>query len=59
MLLTGPFKGFEAEVIRIEGETVRVKVVAKLLGQSVIEMAYHEDQVERKSELQNTEVQDI
>lgn len=59
MLLTGPFKGFEAKVVRVEGEAIRVKVSAKLLGQSVIDMVYHEDQIERKTELQDTEVQDI
>jgi transcription antitermination factor NusG len=59
VLLSGPFKGFEATVSRVEGETIRVKVGAKLLGQSGVEMVYHEDQVERKSELQNMEVQDI
>ncbi len=59
LLLTGPFAGFEAKVTRVQGETIRVKVGAKLLGQSGIDMVYHEDQVERKSELQNTEIQDI
>ncbi len=59
MLLTGPFKGFEAKVTRVDGETIQVVIGAKILGQSVIEMVYHEDQVERKSELQNIEIQDI
>jgi len=59
MLLTGPFKGFEAKVSRVEGEAIRVKVEAALLGQTGIDMVYHEDQIERKTELQNTEVQDI
>ena len=59
MLLTGPFAGFEAKVTRVEGETIRVKVGAKLLGQSGVDVVYHEDQVERKSELQNMEIQDI
>jgi len=59
MLLTGPFKGFEAKVVRVAGENLQVAVGAKLLGQSVVEMAYHEDQVERKTELQNIEIQDI
>ncbi len=59
MLLTGPFAGFEAKVTHVEGEIVRVKVSAKLLGQSGVEVVYHEDQVEHKSELQNTEIQDI
>ena len=59
VLLSGPFKGFEATVSRVEGETIRVKVGAKLLGQSGVEMIYHEDQIERKSELQNIEIQDI
>ncbi len=59
LLLTGPFAGFEAKVVLPQGETVKVTVVAKLLGQSGVDMVYHEDQVERKSELQNTEIQDI
>jgi len=59
ILLTGPFKGFEAKIVHVEGETIQVKVNAKLLGQSEIEIPYHEDQVERKSELQNIEIQDI
>jgi transcription antitermination factor NusG len=59
MLLTGPFTGFEAKVAEVTGEVIRVKIGAKLLGQSGVDMVYHEDQIERKSELQNTEIQDI
>ncbi len=59
MLLTGPFTGFEAKVTGVEGEVVKVRIGAKLLGQSGVDIVYHEDQVERKSELQNTEIQDI
>lgn len=59
VLLAGPFKGFEAKVTHTEGDSVRVAVNARLLGQEGMEMVYHEDQVERKSELQNTEIQDI
>lgn len=59
VLLSGPFRGFDATVICADGEIVRVKVAAKLLGQAGVEMPYHEDQIERKTELQNTEVQDI
>lgn len=59
LLLTGPFKGFEAKVIRVEGDMVQVRVNAKLLGQTEIEVPYHEDQIERKSELQDIDIQDI
>lgn len=59
LLLTGPFKGFEAKVTRVDGEMVQVRVNAKLLGQTEIEVPYHEDQIERKSELQDIDIQDI
>jgi len=58
VLLQGPFKGFEAEVISVTGEKIKVKIYASLLG-SPVEMSYTEADVERKSELQNIEVQDI
>jgi transcriptional antiterminator NusG len=57
-LLRGPFKGFEGEVASVTGEQIKVKVAATLLGTSV-EMSYVEAEVERKSVLQNLEVQDI
>lgn len=57
-LLQGPFKGFEAEVTSITGEKIKVKIDATLLG-SPVEMSYTEAEVERKSELQNIEIQDI
>jgi len=57
-LLHGPFKGFDAEVISIKGENIQVSIHATLLG-SPVEMSYTEDEVERKSKLQNIEVQDI
>jgi len=58
-LLDGPFKGFEAKVKGVSGESVRVQVDAKILGQSGIELVFAEDQLERKSQLQNVGVQDI
>ena len=57
-LLHGPFKGFDAEVISIKGENIQVSIHATLLG-SPVEMSYTEDEVERKSQLQTIEVQDI
>jgi len=57
-LLHGPFKGFDAKVTSVRGENIKVMVNATLLG-SPVEMSYTEAEVERKSELQNIEVQDI
>jgi transcription antitermination factor NusG len=57
-LLQGPFKGYDAKVISVKGENIKVMVHATLLG-SPVEMSYTETEVERKSELQNIEVQDI
>ena len=57
-LLHGPFKGFDAKVVSVKGENIKVMVNATLLG-SPVEMSYTETEVERKTELQNTEVQDI
>lgn len=59
VLLDGPFKGFEARVLKADGDTVQVEIGARLLGAAGVELVYAEDQVERKTELQNTEVQDI
>lgn len=58
-LLEGPFKGFEARVVAVEGNAIRVRVDARLLGQQGIDMAYSEEQLERKTELQDMKVQDI
>jgi len=57
-LLHGPFKGFDAKVTGVKGENIKVMVHATLLG-SPVEMSYTDTEVERKSELQNIEVQDI
>lgn len=58
VLLDGPFKGFDGIVTTIHKSVVTVKVDAQLLGKAV-EIAFKEDSLERKSALQNTEVQDI
>ncbi len=58
VLLDGPFKNFDGTVLEIEGDHVKVRVDAQLLGKPV-EMVFQEDLLERKRELQNTEVQDI
>jgi transcriptional antiterminator NusG len=57
-LLQGPFKGFDAEVSSVSGDQIKVAIHATLLG-SPVEMSYTEAEVERKTELQNIEVQDI
>ena len=57
-LLQGPFKGYEAEVASVTREKIKVKIHATLLGRP-IEMSYTEAEVERKSKLQNIEVQNI
>jgi transcription antitermination factor NusG len=59
ILKDGPFKGFEAKVSSVTGDIVKVRIDAKILGASGHEVVYPEDQLERKTELQNTEVQNI
>jgi len=59
VLKDGPFKGFEAKVSSVSGDVVKVRIDAKILGASGHEVVYPEDQLERKTELQNPEVQDI
>lgn len=58
-LLSGPFKNFDAVVQGVEMDQVKVRIDAKILGQSGIDLVFAEDQVERKSELQNAGVQAI
>ena len=58
-LLSGPFKNFVATVSSTEMDQVKVKINAKILGQSGIDLVFAEDQIERKSELQNPGVQTI
>ncbi len=58
VLLEGPFKDFEAKVTSVDGDVIKVRVDAQLLGKGV-DMVFQEDSVERKSELQNIKVQDI
>lgn len=58
VLLDGPFKGFDGVVTSVSRDAVTVKVDAQLLGKA-IEIALKEDVLERKSALQNIEVQDI
>jgi len=59
ILKDGPFKGYEAKVSSTSGDTVKVRIDASILGTTGLEVAYPEEQLERKTELQNTEVQDI
>ena len=58
-LKDGPFKGWEAHVVSVTHGTVKVKIDAKLLGSSGHEVVYPENQLEKKTELQNNVVQDI
>lgn len=57
-LLEGPFKNFEGKVVGVEGDIVKVRIDARIFGKG-IEMAFKEDTLEHKRELQNTEIQDI
>ncbi len=59
ILKDGPFKGFEAKVFSVSGDVVKVRITAKILGSSGHEVVYPEEQLEHKTELQNTEIQDI
>lgn len=59
ILKDGPFKGFEAMVTSAGSGIVKVRIEAKILGASGHEVVYPEDHLEHKTELQNTEVQDI
>jgi transcription antitermination factor NusG len=59
ILKDGPFKGWEAKVVSLNGTSVKVKIDAVILGSAVQEVVYPEEQLERKTELQNSEVQDI
>ncbi len=59
VLKDGPFTGWEAKVLGVNGQFVKVRIKAKILGSSRHEIAYREDQLERKTELQNSKVQNI
>lgn len=59
ILKDGPFKGWEAKVVSLSGGSVKVRIDAVILGASGHDVVYPEDQLERKTELQNSEVQDI
>lgn len=59
ILKAGPFKDYEAKVSSTKGDVVRVRLDATILGISGHEVVYPEDQLEHKTELQNTEIQDI
>ena len=58
-ILSGPFKGLEGQISRIEGSTLGVVISAKMLGVSTHELAFKEDQLEKKTTLENSEVQDM
>ncbi len=59
ILKEGPFKGFDAIVSATTGDIVRVQINVQILGVLGHEVVYPEDQLERKNELQNIEVQNI
>jgi len=59
ILKDGPFKGFEGKVSSVSPDFVKVRITAQILGSSDHEVVYPEEQLERKTVLQNTKVQDI
>jgi transcription antitermination factor NusG len=59
VLLSGPFKGFDATISHSDGTNVYVCVNATILGQREIQLPVKEEEVERKTELQNAEVQNL
>jgi transcription antitermination factor NusG len=59
ILKAGPLKGYDARVSSTSGAVIKVRVTATILGFTGHEVACTEDQLERKTELQNTEVQNI
>lgn len=58
-LVSGPFEGFDGKVISVQGDTLRVKVEAPILGKKSIETIYTEEQVKHKTGLQNIEVKNV
>ena len=58
VLLEGPFKGYEAKIVEVEGDIVKVSVNAQIFGKD-IQVPVPQDQVERKTELQNSKVQNL
>ena len=58
-LLSGPFKGVEGRVSRIEGATLGVIISLKILGRDNLEMVFPEDHLEKRTTLENSEVQDL
>lgn len=59
VLLSGPFKGFDAIVTSTDGNHLQVRVDATILGQKEIRLPVREDEIDRKTELQNAEVQNL
>lgn len=59
VLLSGPFKGFDATISHYDGTNLQVCVNATILGQREIRLPVKEEEVDRKTELQNTEVQNL
>lgn len=58
VLLDGPFKGYEANVVEVEGDLIKVSVNAQLFGKD-IQVPVSQDHVEKKTELQNSKVQNL
>ncbi len=56
---SGPFKGFEAKVVKVVGDEITVQIFAKILGKRDVEVVYKEHQVERRVDLQDTKIQTI
>jgi len=58
-LLSGPFKGLEGKVTRIEGSTLNVAVAVEIFGHKQLDMVFSEDQIEKLTTLENVGVQVI
>lgn len=59
LVLSGPFKGFEATVVSVRAEQIKVNVDAKILGQQGMELLFTEEHLEHISDLTATSVQNI
>lgn len=59
LIISGPFKGFEANVVSVRPDQIKVNVDAKILGQQGMELLFTEESLERISDLTATSVQNI
>ena len=59
VLLSGPFKGFEALVLEVHPDQIKVRIDAKILGQQGVDLFFTEDALEHKPAIDGASVQDI